>query len=97
MSGEIKLSIVTPNGKAASVTCDSVRMTAQDDVRGRNGGGLGIHPGHASAMIALEEGILTALLDGTVVLKVNVKPGFAAVRNDVVTVLTEHADIMKIE
>lgn len=95
MSEGIRLSIVTPNGEAASVTCDSVRLNAQDDKNGRNGGGLGIRRGHAPAMIALSEGLLTASHEGTVVLTAKVKNGFAAVAQDKVTVLTDRAEVIE--
>lgn len=95
MNKEIRLSIVTPDGEAVSVTCDSVRLDAQDDKNGRNGGGLGIRCGHIPAMIALSEGLLTASLEGNTVLKAKVKNGFAAVAQDVVTVLTDRADVIR--
>ena len=95
MSEKIRLSIVTPDGEAAAVTCDSVRMDAQDDRNGRNGGGLGIRRGHAPAMIALGEGLLTASSEGNIVLKAKVKNGFAAVAQDVVTVLTDLAKVIE--
>ncbi len=95
MGEGIRLSIVTPNGEAASAVCDSVRLNAQDDAHGRNGGGLGIRRGHAPAMIALSEGTVTALLEGSVVRKVKICGGFAAVGNDKVTVLTDHAEILE--
>ena len=95
MSNAIRLTVVTPDGEAVSVTCDSVRMEAQDDINGRNGGGIGIRRGHAPAMIALGEGLLTASSEGNPVLKAKVKNGFAAVAQDVVTVLTDRADIIE--
>ncbi|MBQ4591271.1 MAG: hypothetical protein IJB20_04505 [Clostridia bacterium] len=95
MSEKIRLSIVTPDGETVSVSCDSVRLDAQDDKNGRNGGGLGIRRGHTPAMIALSEGQLTASAEGSVVLKVKVKNGFAAVAQDVVTVLTDLAEVIE--
>ncbi len=95
MSEGIKLSIVTPNGETASVTCDSVRLNAQDDKNGRKGGGLGIRRGHTSAMIALADGVVTALLGENVVLKAKVKSGFAAVAQDTVSILTDHAEMIE--
>ncbi len=95
MMDDIRLTIVTPNRQTAEITCDSVRMMAQDDECGKNGGGIGIRRGHIPAMIALSEGLVTAYREGNPVLKARIKPGFATVRNDVVTVLTEHADLME--
>ena len=95
MSEGIRLSIVTPDGEAASVICDSVRLDAKDDRNGRNGGGLGIRRGHTPAMIALGEGLLTASAEGNLVLKAKVRNGFAAVAQDTVTVLTDLAEVIE--
>ncbi len=89
---DLRLTIVTPNKTAAELTCDSVRMEAQDDACGRNGGGIGIRKGHTPAMIALSEGFVTAYREGKCVFRARVKPGYATVRDNTVTVLTEQAD-----
>ena len=46
-------------------------------------------------MIALGEGLLTASSEGNIVLKAKVKNGFAAVAQDVVTVLTDLAKVIE--
>lgn len=92
---DIRLTIVTPNKTAAELTCESVRMDAQDDERGRNGGGLGIRRGHRPAMIALSEGVVTAYREGKCVFRAKIQPGFATVRDNAVTILTEHAEVME--
>lgn len=91
MNGEIHLSVVTPTGEAFSVNCDSVRLNSEDDKNGRNGGGIGIRRGHAPAVIALAEGDVTALRDGKIVLKIKTKKGFASVKNDKITIITDEA------
>ncbi|MGN1345405.1 MAG: hypothetical protein ACI4V1_01355 [Eubacteriales bacterium] len=95
MNEEMELSIVTLNGVTASVRCDSVHLTARDDGNGRGGGGIGIRRGHAPAMISLDDGDVTAFLEGKIVLRVRIRSGFAAVRRNVVTVLTEHAEVVE--
>ncbi len=94
MNERIELSVVTPEGEKASAQCDSVRLVAADGTDGKNGGGIGIHRGHASAMIALADSCVTALLEGQVILKVEIKSGFAAVNKDKIVVLTDYAKVV---
>lgn len=91
MNGELQLSVITPAGVAYSVTCDSVRLNAEDDKNGRNGGSVGIHRGHAHAVIALDTGTVAAMRDGVTVLKIKTKKGFASVGRDKITIVTDEA------
>lgn len=86
---ELLLTVVTPSGKTGPIRCDSVRLTVSDDMDGRGGGSCGIRPGHASALLSLSAGPLTALQGGRVILNAQCGGGFASVDGDEVTVATD--------
>lgn len=83
------LSIVTPDGVNQTCACDSVNLLMADDRNGKNGGSIGIRKGHADAVIALDEGEVTAKLEGTVVFHARISGGFAVVKNGNLSVLAE--------
>ena len=59
--GPILLSVVLPDGEELTVRCDSVRFTVPDSADGRiQGGSVGIRKGHASALMAVASGAVTA-------------------------------------
>ena len=89
MDACMTLRILTPEGAAAERGCDSVVFLLPDGADGRGGGFAGIMRNHAPAVMALAEGPLRASLDGKPVLEAVVSGGFASVRDNVVTVLTE--------
>jgi len=89
----LTLRLMTPTGTAAEVRCDSVQLTLRDDARGRGGGLTGILRGHAPAVMALGKGPARASLAGERVFSAAVDGGFASVRNDVITVITDSAAI----
>ncbi|MBR6694540.1 MAG: hypothetical protein IKL62_06310 [Clostridia bacterium] len=90
--GEITLRIVTPSGEPQAYECDSIILTVCDDIAGKGGGSYGIRKGHAKALIALDEGKITASLGGSKVLSAHTSSGFAMVENNVVTVTVENID-----
>ena len=82
--------LVTPEGEAARLLCDSVTVFAADDANGENGGSVGIRRGHLPAVIALESrSYVSARAEGAQVFKARVGGGFAHVRNNTVTVITD--------
>lgn len=87
------LKVVTPNGEAASIPCDSVRIQLPDDPNGKNGGWLGIRKGHTDALLAVSAGEVLVLRDGILLRTIRVSDGFANVRDDVVTVFTESVEM----
>ena len=93
MAGEpLKLIFLTPEGESETVPCGSVNVFACDNASGEGGGSVGILKGHIAAVIALEIGSkVTAKSGGEVVFSKEVPGGFAMVKNDVVTVLTDDA------
>lgn len=95
-NGMIKLRVITPSGVAAEVKCSSVRFNAKDGESGKGGGGIGIRKGHMKSLIAVEAGEVTAMTDdklpsGKKDFRIKVKAGFAAVKDDVVTIITDAA------
>ena len=86
------LRIVTPDGMAGETACDSVSLLLRDDTEGKKGGSVGIWKDHAPAVMALGSGPVTASLRGTRVLETSVYGGFASVRDNTVTVITDRAE-----
>ena len=88
-SAPLTLRIVTPTGLAAGDPCDSVHLTLADDEKGRGGGDIAILRGHASAVLALGSGPARALRGGRECFRTELAGGFANVKNNVITVVTE--------
>ena len=87
------LRLLTPSGLSEEIACDSVVLTQRDSVAGYGGGRVGIRTGHAPAVIALGEGPALASLGTATVFRALVSWGFASVVDDVVTVITDHAEV----
>ena len=85
------LRLLTPTGISAEVGCDSIRLTLRDDAEGRGGGAVGILRDHAPAVMALGKGAIRASLAGEVVFRAKADDGFASVRDNVITVITDSA------
>ena len=85
----LKIRIVTPNGEAASASCDSIRLNMADDASGRSGGSVGIRKGHENAVISLAPGVAEGRLNGELVFSAKIKGGFATVKDNLVTVVTD--------
>ena len=86
---QLAVKIVTPQGEQKSLVCDSLRLSVADNANERGGGSYGIRPGHVDMLLALEEGELSALLAGKLVLEGRCGNGFATVEKNVVTVVAE--------
>ena len=93
----IALRIITPAGIAYEGRCGSVTLPLADDSSGAGGGSIGIRRGHIRAAMALSEGDVCAHTGGTAPDTVRIAAGFASVDNDVVTVITERAQLMRAE
>ena len=89
----MKLRLLSPTGVTAETECDLVQMVIPDDATGHGGGSIGIEAGHASAVMALADGDLEADMDGKTVLHAHVHGGFASVEKDIVTVLSDNAEL----
>lgn len=85
----MQLIIATPKGSLSPIECDSVHLNISDDAKGKSGGNYGIRKGHVKALFALEEGNVTALLNGETVFLAKTGKGFATVENDIITVVVE--------
>lgn len=85
--GKLLLRVVTPNGEAVTLTCDSIRLQTPDGTDGKNGGWLGVRRGHTDALIALMAGDIQAWMEGRLLRTLHISDGFATVKNDVVTVM----------
>lgn len=87
------LRILTPAGVSGEVECDSVQLALRDDAEGRRGGLVGIQRNHAPAVMALGRGEIRASRDGKPVFRAASAGGFAAVKDNVITVITDSAVI----
>ena len=86
----VKLIVITPRGEAADVGCESVTVFCRDGINGENGGSIGIMRGFLPSLIALKEGSpVRAMSGGKPVYEARVQGGFASVKDDIVTVMTE--------
>ena len=86
----VKLIVITPRGEAANVECESATVFCRDGINGENGGSIGIMRGFLPSLIALKEGSpVRAMSGGKPVFEARVKGGFASVKDDIVTVMTE--------
>ena len=92
-SAPMRLKLLTPAGQTADVGCDSVVLILQDDREGRGGGKVGVQPGHAPAVMALSDGPIRASLAGKTVLNARTAGGFASVKENVVSVITDSVSI----
>lgn len=83
------LTITTPD-ETRSIRCEAVSFTVPDSEAHPNAGGsVGIRRGHTDALMAVAAGRIVARAAGSVVLTVGVAPGFAVVRRDEITVITD--------
>ena len=89
----LTLRLLTPAGAAAEVSCDGVQLTLRENAAGRQGGLVGIEPGHTPAVLALGEGPILALTDHREFFRASASGGFALVKDDAVTVITDSAVI----
>ena len=88
----LTLVILTPAGEKARLACACVTLYARDNLRGENGGSMGILKGHMPAVIALEPGsTVKARVSEGAFSAYKVSGGFAKVENDEVTVITASA------
>ena len=87
------LRLQTPSGLSEEIPCDSVVLMQRDSVSGHGGGLVGVRAGHAPAVIALGEGPVRASLGTKTVFLAAVSGGFASVTDNVVTVITDRADV----
>ena len=85
------LRLLTPTGVAEEASCDSVRLPQRDGADGQDGGFVGVQRDHVPAVIALGEGEVRASLAGQAVFRARVEGGFASVRDNVITVITDSA------
>ena len=86
------LKLTTPGGVSDEPACDSVRLTLREGADDRGGGSVGILRDHAPAVMALAPGEVTASLEGRQVFRVRIGGGFASVRDNVITVITDSAE-----
>lgn len=89
MEKTITLTLIVPDGQKTTCTCDALRFTIPDGQKKKNGGSIGIHPGHTNALMAVTAGKVTATLAGQTVLSCTTGDGLAMVSGDEVTILTD--------
>ncbi|MBR4658830.1 MAG: hypothetical protein IKP26_06205 [Clostridia bacterium] len=91
--GALTLRLHTPEGYGKELECDHVNLFARDNALGEGGGSVGIRRSHCAAVIALADNAkIEAKLDGRPVFKGAASGGFAMVKDDIVTVLTDHIE-----
>ena len=94
---KLLLVLTAPGISETVMRCDAVTFTVPDGVNGKNGGSVGIRPGHASAMMALAPGKITAKLEGKCVLSAATSGGFVTVEPRRVTVLSDGLQIEQMD
>lgn len=91
----IHVKIVTPAGAGFSFDCDSLHLQTPDGVQGNEGGSFGIRRGHSDALAALADGEIYAQLNGKEVKRLHVYAGFAKIKGDSVTLITDGYSLVK--
>ena len=91
------LVLASPGVPETIVRCDAVSFVVPDGVKGKNGGSIGIHPGHTKAMMALDHGELTAKMEGQEILSCTTSGGFAMVESQRVTILSDGLQIVRMD
>lgn len=86
---DLTLKIVSPQGEQANLACDSVRLLVQNGSREQDGGWVGIRKGHVEALLAVEKGPVLAFQNGQEMGRFETTGGFASVKNNVITVITQ--------
>ena len=89
MNKSLLLEVFSTDGNAQRIECDYVRLPVAQESSGKFSGSCGIKKGHAKAAISLDDGILSADLNGESVFKAEISGGFAIVENNTVTVTVE--------
>ncbi len=83
------LTVTTPD-ETRSVRCEAISFIVPDSADSPHAGGsVGIRRGHTDALMAVAAGRIVARADGAAVFEADIAPGFAVVRRDVVTVITD--------
>ena len=90
---QLRLRILTPKGSVGGAYCDSVHLSVPDDENGAGGGSMGVRRGHMPAFVALNDDKVTAFSGGIPVFTAMVHGGVAEISDDVVTILTDAAEI----
>lgn len=83
------LTVTTPD-ETRTVRCDAVSFIVPDSPDCPNAGGsVGIRRGHTDALMAVAAGRIVARAAGNAVFEADIAPGFAVVRRDVITIITD--------
>lgn len=82
--------LITPSGTAYEGECVSVNLTAADDNKGNGGGSLGILRGHLPMIAALKNPSEIIIKNEKGEQKIIVYGGFAKVKDNTVTVISEN-------
>ena len=89
----MKLRIITVDTQLEREGCDYITLDIADDKKGGFSGCCGIKKGHARALMSLREGKVTAQKEGKVIFTATTSAGFATVKDNVVTVAVDSADV----
>lgn len=92
-SAPLTLRIFSRIGEVRSISCDSVTLFAKDNAKGQFGGSISIRRGHTDALIAIANSPVIAYSNGTVLAKIPVSNGFAAVSKNIVSVFSDSDEI----
>ena len=91
----MKLKIITVDTQLEAEDCDYITLDIADDKKGGFSGCCGIKKGHARAVMSLREGKVTAQRQGKVIFTAVTSAGFAAVKDNVVTVTVDRAEAVE--
>ena len=89
----LTLKIVTPEGIDRTIDCDSVSLWMAPDSKGKGEGSIGIRKDHVNAVIALGNGPVTAQRQGNTIFSAQSDGGFATIRDNVITVVSQHIKV----
>ncbi len=90
----MKLKVITVDTNLEAENCDYITLDIADDKKGGFSGSCGIKRGHAHALFSLREGKVTAQRQGEMIFSALTSAGFATVRDNVVTVTVDSAELM---
>lgn len=89
---EFVLNIVTPHDYFEPISCDYVRVTVCDDIKGKGGGSYGISSCRSKALFSLDSGTIKAYRSGELIFEAQSGPGFASIEDNKVIAVVEECE-----
>ncbi len=96
MKDNLTFVLFTPDCNFPELECDSVKLNIADSISGKFSGAYGIRKGHAEAVFALAEGIVSVKYQEKVIFSAKCSDGFATVKDNIVSVTVDSAQEQKL-